>query len=47
MTTEELLKVYFNLLKKSGFTPKELKINSEGIIVLNPNDEDDRAWYEE
>ena len=47
MTTEELLKVHFNLLKKLKFTPKELNIGPDGIILLDPTDEDDRAWYDD
>ena len=46
MTIEELLKLHSKLLKELGIKPKKLEINSEGIIVLDPDDEDDRAWYE-
>ena len=45
MTTEELLKVHFDLLKKLEFTPKKLNIGPDGTILLDPTDEDDRAWY--
>ena len=46
MTTEELLIEMHNLHEAIGFTPEPLKVNSDGVIILDPENEADRYWIE-
>ena len=46
MNTEELLKEMSKVHKKTNFKPEKFNTDKEGTILLNPNNKNDREWYE-
>lgn len=45
MTTAELVKYFFSLYHELEPEPKRLEISSEGIIILDPNNNEDLKWW--
>ena len=43
LSTEELFRQVLEISKKYA---KPMKTTAEGYILLDPNDENDREWYE-
>lgn len=46
LSVEELWARLRALEKKMGFKPKKREIGADGAILLDPNDPNDREWYE-
>ena len=46
MTTEELLVEMKKMHEKIGYTPEELKVDSDGAIILDPQNDYDKRWIE-
>lgn len=45
-SVEELLKEFAELNRKSKNKPRKLKSDGYGNVLLDPNNESDREWYE-
>lgn len=45
MSINELMKELKKANKKSGFTPRKLKNDSNGTILLDSNNKDDLDWF--
>ena len=43
---EELKRAIAELQKKSGVQPRKFEIGPNGAILLDPNNENDREWFE-
>ena len=46
MATEELLRYFFSLYHQLEPVPKSFNVSAKGIILLDPNNAEDRTWYE-
>ena len=47
MKTDELVKRFFSLYHELEPEPKRLEISPEGVIILDPNNNEDLKWYED
>lgn len=46
MTIEELKKELGKINKLSKFKPKKYEVGKDGALLLDPNDPNDKEWYE-
>ena len=45
LTTDELVKYFFRLYRELEPEPKRLEISPKGIIILEPNNDEDLKWW--